>query len=719
MSEKQQIWLFLILDITVYTILIIWLFLPLIFPASPIKLQLMKLTSNPIMFKEATGLSGLAFYYASFLIYLIPLALIYKIFSIFLKEKYQVFFNPFNYFSFLINFILSGLVLAYIVIFIMNNAGSLQYLKTFDIFTDIIIAVLIAFSILQPFHTIDKFRGLSASYRKYLELTLAYSDKKDSRELPKQMNGVGILPKLFVSFIVAIAMIIIFLSVILLAGFKNTIQESVIATGSMLADQSVSYIKDNLSKEKLFFINSYLKKEAIKNKDSALAFDSLSWYNEDPKLGKYNIKLSTDDRLVGKEISPEYESIEDPTPSYDKISQTFNIVAPIKVSTKKIGFSVVQYKESEIYKTYYKTQLSVAFFALMIIYLAVIMVYFIGSNIVLPIILLQYGVKRIGSTLSAMIRGTEKVQVAALQYDNQVKTKDEIQALSYEVNSMVTVIKGIIPYISASTLQHSDRGEITSVIKHLTFLFTDIRGFTSMSEGKSPDEVVQILNHYLDLQTQIILDNFGDIDKFVGDEVMAVFDGEEKEKNAAKACLAIILAMQEEKEKREAEKLPVVDIGIGINSGEAVFGSMGARERMDFTCIGDNVNLAARLEGANKAYKSKCLVTESVYIKIKDDFLCREIDFMTVKGKKEPVRIFEILHETGAHDKKYGELIEHFEKGLRLYREAKWDEALSVFKNLITKYQDGPSTVFSDRCLIFKKNPPPADWDGVFSLETK
>jgi class 3 adenylate cyclase len=284
---------------------------------------------------------------------------------------------------------------------------------------------------------------------------------------------------------------------------------------------------------------------------------------------------------------------------------------------------------------------------------------------------------------------------------------------------MVTVIKGIIPYISASTLQHSDRGEKTSVIKDLTFLFTDIRGFTTLSEGKSPDEVVNILNRYLDLQTEIILGNGGDIDKFVGDEVMAVFDGEEKELHASRACLAIIRAMQEEKNKQEAANLPVVEIGIGIHSGEAVFGSMGARERMDFTCIGDNVNLAARLEGANKAYNSKCLVTENVYKKIHTNFLCREIDFMTVKGKKEPVRIYEILHEMKTGVNNYGELKENFEKGLKLYRKKMWDEARDIFKQLDVKYHDGPSGVFYDRCMIFRKNPPAEDWDGVFNLNTK
>ncbi len=719
MTEKQQGLLFLIIDIVMYLAILGWLFVPVYYHVPVIKIELMKLTFNPEVFKTATGLLSPYFYLASFLLYLIPAAFVYKIITIFLKDKSQAWFNPFNYISFLINFILSGLVLAFIAVYILSNAGNIGYFKTLDIYTIIFIPLLIIFSILQPINATDKFRGLSASYRRYIELTALSSEQKKKGEIPRLMNGLGILPKLFVSFIIAIILIIISLSFILLAGFKDTLEESVIATGTMLAEQSVTYIKENLSKEKQFFINSYLKNEAIKNKSSSPAFDSLSWYNEDPKTGNYIIKLSTEDALVGMELPQQYESIEEPTPSYNINTQTFSIIAPIKVSTKKIGFSIVQYKESEIYKTYYKTQVSVFLFSLAIIYLAVILVYFIGSNIVLPILLLQYGVRRIGATLTAMIKGTERVQASALQYENKIRTRDEIRALSSEVNSMVTVIKGIIPYVSASTLQHSDRGEKVSLIKDLTFLFTDVRGFTSMSEGKSPDEVVNILNYYLDLQTQIILDNGGDIDKFVGDEVMAVFDGEEKEMHAAKACLAIIRAMKEEKEKRQAENLPVVDIGIGINSGEAVFGSMGASERMDFTCIGDNVNLAARLEGANKAYNSRCLINESVYKKIHSHFLCREIDFMTVKGKKEPVRIYEILHEKGPGADKNEALKAQFEKGLKLYRDTRWDDAMAVFKNLSDEFQDGPSGVFYKRCSFFKKNPPDEGWDGVYSLDVK
>jgi hypothetical protein len=146
---------------------------------------------------------------------------------------------------------------------------------------------------------------------------------------------------------------------------------------------------------------------------------------------------------------------------------------------------------------------------------------------------------------------------------------------------------------------------------------------------------------------------------------------------------------------------------------------MGAVERMDFTCIGDNVNIAARLERANKEYKTKSLITGIVYDKVRNIYLCREIDLMTVKGKKEPVKIYEILEEKSRVKKETQLLKEGFEKGLKAYREKKWDEALSIFNDNIEKFNDGASRVFYDRCTIFKKIPPPSDWDYIFNMTVK
>ncbi len=209
------------------------------------------------------------------------------------------------------------------------------------------------------------------------------------------------------------------------------------------------------------------------------------------------------------------------------------------------------------------------------------------------------------------------------------------------------------------------------------------------------------------------------MDKFVGDEMMAFFEGPNKEINACRAAMQIRHAMMEEKERREKEGLPVVSIGIGINTGPVVFGSVGARDRMDFTSIGDTVNLAARLEGANKAYGSKSIITEAVYDEVKEHFLCRELDFIAVKGKNEPVRIYEILQETLSAHPKLLQIKDLFEDGLVSYRKRKWETAAAAFGKNVDKYGDAPSKVYLERIDHFTKNPPAAEWDGVFRMTVK
>jgi hypothetical protein len=209
------------------------------------------------------------------------------------------------------------------------------------------------------------------------------------------------------------------------------------------------------------------------------------------------------------------------------------------------------------------------------------------------------------------------------------------------------------------------------------------------------------------------------VDKFVGDEIMAMFEGPKKEANACKASLEIRKTMAQEKELAELAKKNIISIGIGINSGPVVFGSVGAKDRMDFTSIGDTVNLAARLEGTNKEYGTKTLITESVYDKVKDSFLCREIDLLTVKGKTQPVRIYELLQETKTAAEKLTAIKKLFEASLALYRKQKWDAAEKGFSALIKDYKDETSEIFLERVQEFKKNPPGKDWDGVFHRTSK
>ncbi|MBN2618028.1 MAG: adenylate/guanylate cyclase domain-containing protein, partial [Spirochaetales bacterium] len=392
----------------------------------------------------------------------------------------------------------------------------------------------------------------------------------------------------------------------------------------------------------------------------------------------------------------------------------------IKVKKERLlGYSIITFDKDVIMLPYFKLRSMVFALTALFLYISIILIYISGLYIVNPILILRMNVRKISNIISQMIKGEIRVTPSALIYNDNIKSRDEIKTLSNEINNMVNILKGIVPYISASTLQHSEKGESVSIEKDLTFLFTDIRGFTTLCEGKEPNEVVTILNKYLDLETEIILKNGGDVDKFVGDEMMAFFDGPKRDENACRAAMEIRHAMMNEKDIREKEGLPIVDIGIGINGGPVIFGSMGARDRMDFTSIGDTVNLAARLEGANKAYGSKSIISEYVYNSVKDQFLCRELDFITVKGKNEPVRIFEIIQNKNLVNKKLEEIVNLFEDGLKSYRNMDWNRAIELFSLNWEKYRDAPSKIFIDRISHFKNNPIPENWDGVFRLTVK
>ena len=416
---------------------------------------------------------------------------------------------------------------------------------------------------------------------------------------------------------------------------------------------------------------------------------------------------------------------------HDSKTRIYSYVSPIikqntvtkgseKIKRERLlGFSIMTFSEDVVMRPYYLTRVSVIVFTAFFLYLAIVLTYLVGNYIVNPLLFLRMNVRKISDILSTMIRGQSRVSSTALVYNDCVHSHDEIKSLSSEINDMVTVIRGIVPYISASTLKQAETGNTSTTRKELTFLFTDIRGFTTLCEGMEPEEVVTILNRYLDLETEIILNNHGDVDKFVGDEMMAFFEGPRKEENACRAAMQIRSAMMKEREEREKKGLPVVAIGIGINTGNVVFGSVGARDRMDFTSIGDTVNLAARLEGANKAYGSKSIITEAVYERVQEQFLCRELDFIAVKGKNEPVRIYEILQEIPEAHPKLLEIKNNFEKGLAAYRSRKWDKAAIAFKKNIDLFNDHPSTVYLDRVQHFTKHAPPDDWDGVFRMTVK
>jgi adenylate cyclase len=259
--------------------------------------------------------------------------------------------------------------------------------------------------------------------------------------------------------------------------------------------------------------------------------------------------------------------------------------------------------------------------------------------------------------------------------------------------------------------------------KRLSVMFSDIRGFTSISEKLTPENLVQILNEYLTAMTNIVFKHEGLLDKYIGDAIMAVFGAPlEQPDHAQRACrtaVEMIAELKRLQEKWAAEGWPEINIGIGVNTGDMVVGNMGSEMRFDYTVMGDNVNLASRLEGTNKEYGTRIIISEFTHETVKDEFVCRELDAVRVKGKKLPVRIFELLGEK-KDESQWQAFMQTFEHGLALYRAGKWEEAIHEFRRVLElKPDDYPAKLYVERCKALKENPPAGEWDGVFTMTKK
>ena len=275
-----------------------------------------------------------------------------------------------------------------------------------------------------------------------------------------------------------------------------------------------------------------------------------------------------------------------------------------------------------------------------------------------------------------------------------------------------------------SVLEDTDALTFGGEKKHLTVLFSDIRSFTTYSEKYSPEEVVSILGEYLTEMVDVILKYRGMLDKFVGDEVMAVFGAPyHMEDHAAKACLSALEMMRtldRLKEKWTEQGRETFNIGIGVNTGDMIVGNLGSTQIFDYTVIGDAVNLGARLEGINKVYQTanNIIISEFTKNEIGDSLVTRELDSVRVKGKKKPVAIFELVGEKDVIVYPE-EFLAHFTEGLAGYKGMDWDRAIKEFHAGIKIKEDEVSKMYLKRCQHFKKNPPGEDWDGVFTLKSK
>ncbi len=260
----------------------------------------------------------------------------------------------------------------------------------------------------------------------------------------------------------------------------------------------------------------------------------------------------------------------------------------------------------------------------------------------------------------------------------------------------------------------------------LTILFSDLAGFTTLSERLDAEELVTLLNEYLTEMTDIVMEEEGTLDKYIGDAIMAFWNAPKEQPDHADRALRCAIKMQRKMAelnrrwaKDQGEELVV---RIGVNTGAAVVGNVGGQNRFDYSAIGDPVNLAARLEPANKSYDTLVMASEfTLKGAAPAEYYLRELDLLAVKGKLEPVRVYEILEMQGGDlTREQQESLSHYNTGLAAYQRRDWELAARYFQAALdSNPQDGPAGVYLERARDCIANPPPADWDFVVRRQVK
>ncbi|HXQ53458.1 MAG TPA: adenylate/guanylate cyclase domain-containing protein [Stellaceae bacterium] len=343
--------------------------------------------------------------------------------------------------------------------------------------------------------------------------------------------------------------------------------------------------------------------------------------------------------------------------------------------------------------------------------------------------------------LRRIVEGTRAVEAGELTYSVPVRTNDEIGQLAVAFNRMVvdlrakerikdTFGKFVDPRIVAGLIEARPDDVDHAERQVVTVFFSDVAGFTSISERLTAAAMVNLLNHYFRAVTQCIRDKNGIVDKYMGDGVMAFWAApfSTGDSHASLACLAALAQQEAIAELRKElpnitglrRDAPNFVVRMGIATGEAVVGTIGSPVSSSFTVIGDTVNLASRLEAVNKIYGTRMIISDETLRLAQREIEARELDVIAVVGKSEPIGIHEILCATGELAPAQAELCDTFAKGLAAYRAREWDEAERLFRQCLALAPgDGPSALYVERIATLRAEPPQADWDGVWRFLNK
>lgn len=280
----------------------------------------------------------------------------------------------------------------------------------------------------------------------------------------------------------------------------------------------------------------------------------------------------------------------------------------------------------------------------------------------------------------------------------------------------------VSPALVRQLLADPNRLRLAGEKREITVLFSDIRGFTTISEAMPPEQLAALLNIYLDAMCEIVMDHQGMLDKYIGDAVMALYnaplDIPDHPARAAESALAMCRRLDELNEEFVKRFGIRLSIGIGLNTGPAIVGNLGGQRRFDYTAIGDTVNLGSRLEGQTKQYRTLIIVSASTQAALGERFCCRRIDLIQVKGKQQAVAIYELMGY--ADDERLCTLARRFEQVLDAYFAIDFAGALAQCEALLRDYpDDGPTLLLAERCRVFLDSPPLPTWDGVYVATSK
>ncbi len=400
------------------------------------------------------------------------------------------------------------------------------------------------------------------------------------------------------------------------------------------------------------------------------------------------------------------------------LSMSLPILA--KTRAEEGGFIVLKSLTKELK---FVSKLRIALFIIggIILLIAVGISFFLSKGITRPVKKLALAAKNIG----------------AGKFDTKVdiRTGDELEALGNAFNSMVDGLKErdfikstferyVSPTVATEIINNPDMLNLGGERKILTVFFADIGDFTHLSETLQPEEVVIRLNEYFHGMNDAIMEYNGTIDKFQGDSILAFWGAPiAQENHALLACQAALKCrrfLHKLEEEWVAWGLPPRTYRFGINTGEVVVGNIGSATRFEYTIIGDDVNLASRLEGANKSYGTQIMISEATYSFVKDSLIAREMDIIQVVGKTKPIKVYELVEEKEKVDEEKAMIIKRFEAGIRAYRSRQWEEAVSNFEHVLQlSPDDKPAKVYIQRCREYQQAAPAKDWNGVYTLSTK